>query len=116
MPDSVPHLLRETKAAVLLDDLGGWVTALQDAAGWREGVMEEPLRGLVDAIHSRDQIVLVSPEVGLAVVPENLAARRFVDAVGSVNQAVAEVCHRVVLVVAGQPLWIKGGTGTSLTP
>jgi adenosyl cobinamide kinase/adenosyl cobinamide phosphate guanylyltransferase len=118
-PESVPRLLREADAgeAFLVDDLGGWVTALHDAAGWREPVAVQPLRELVDAISTaRADIVLVSPEVGLTVVPENRAARRFADVLGGLNQAVADACAAVVLVVAGQPLWIKGAPPTSLTP
>jgi nicotinate-nucleotide--dimethylbenzimidazole phosphoribosyltransferase len=46
--------------------------------------------------------ILVSEEVGLAVHPETAAGRAFVDAVGELNQAVAGIAERVVLVVAGR--------------
>ncbi len=48
--------------------------------------------------------MLVSPEVGLTVVPGTEAGRRFADALGALNQQLAAVCDRVVLVIAGQPL------------
>lgn len=118
-PRALPRLLRQAGAgdSLLVDDLGGWVTALHDAAGWRGPVAEGPLRELVDAIGTtRADIVLVSPEVGLTVVSENPAARRFTDVLGGVNQAVADACARVVLLVAGQSLWIKSTSPTSLTP
>jgi adenosyl cobinamide kinase/adenosyl cobinamide phosphate guanylyltransferase len=118
-PDALPNLIRESGPgdAVLVDDLGNWVTALCDASGWQGSAVQEPLRHLVAAIRtSRAEIVLVSPEVGLTVVPDNHAARRFVDALGMVNHAMADICPQVVLVAAGQPLWIKGAAPTSLTP
>ena len=52
-------------------------------------------------------LVLVSPEVGLTVVPATASGRRFADELGSLNQRVAAVCDQVVLVVAGQPVSIK---------
>ena len=52
--------------------------------------------------------VLVSNEVGLGIVPDNALARAFRDAAGRLHQAVAEQADRVVLVVAGLPLTVKG--------
>lgn len=118
-PDALANLIRDSEPgdAVLVDDLGNWVTALYDAAGWQGPAGQEPLRQLVAAIRvTRAEIVLVSPEVGLTVVPDNHAARRFADTLGTVNRAIADTCARVALVVAGQPLWIKGAAPTSLTP
>jgi adenosylcobinamide kinase/adenosylcobinamide-phosphate guanylyltransferase len=45
--------------------------------------------------------------VGLTVVPATESGRRFADQLGSLNQRLAAVCDRVVLVVAGQPLTVK---------
>ncbi|MGH3731720.1 MAG: bifunctional adenosylcobinamide kinase/adenosylcobinamide-phosphate guanylyltransferase [Micromonosporaceae bacterium] len=118
-PESVPQLLREAADgdAYLVDDLGGWVTAICDAAGWHPGAIDRPLTELSDALHTtRGTVVLVSPEVGLSVVPDNRAARLFADALGTVNRTVAGVCSGVVLVVAGQPLWIKRAEGSNLSP
>ena len=53
-------------------------------------------------------VVLVTNELGLGIVPENSLARRFRDAHGLMNQAVAAACQRVTLMVAGQPLAVKG--------
>jgi adenosylcobinamide kinase/adenosylcobinamide-phosphate guanylyltransferase len=43
----------------------------------------------------------------LTVVPETAAGRRFADELGTLNQRLAGVCDRVVLVVAGQPITVK---------
>ena len=52
-------------------------------------------------------IILVSNEVGLGIVPETPLGRVFRDAQGRLNQAVARVCDRVEVVVAGLPLTLK---------
>ncbi|HEY7666354.1 MAG TPA: bifunctional adenosylcobinamide kinase/adenosylcobinamide-phosphate guanylyltransferase [Xanthobacteraceae bacterium] len=52
--------------------------------------------------------VLVSNEVGSGIVPDSPLGRRFRDAQGNLNQRLAARCDRVVLVVAGLPLVVKG--------
>lgn len=51
--------------------------------------------------------VLVSSEVGLSIVPDNALGRRFRDAQGELNQRMAKIADRVVLVAAGLPLILK---------
>ena len=53
-------------------------------------------------------VVLVSNEVGLGLVPGTPLGRGFRDAQGSLNQAVAAVCQRVEIMVAGLPMALKG--------
>jgi adenosylcobinamide kinase / adenosylcobinamide-phosphate guanylyltransferase len=53
-------------------------------------------------------LVLVANEVGFGIVPDHPLGRRFRDAQGVLNQRIAACADRVVLVVAGLPLTIKG--------
>lgn len=53
-------------------------------------------------------IVLVSNEVGMGLVPMGAVARCFSDEAGRLNQAVASACDRALFIVAGMPLTLKG--------
>lgn len=52
-------------------------------------------------------VVLVSNEVGMGLVPPYPLGRAFRDALGRVNQAAAAQCDEVYLIVAGLPLRLK---------
>lgn len=52
-------------------------------------------------------VVLVGNEIGLGVIPLGREVRAFVDALGCLNQSLAECCSRVTLMVAGLPLTLK---------
>lgn len=54
------------------------------------------------------EVVLVSNEVGMGIVPQGAVSRWFVDEAGRLNQAVAALCDHVQLVAAGLPLVLKG--------
>ena len=94
---------------LLVDDLGGWVTVLLDPAH-QPADDTATIEELAAAIRSSAaRLVLVSPEVGLSLVPTTPLGRAFTDALGATNRAVADACDAVVLVVAGQPSWLKPG-------
>ncbi|MDG4832285.1 bifunctional adenosylcobinamide kinase/adenosylcobinamide-phosphate guanylyltransferase [Solwaraspora sp. WMMD1047] len=92
---------------LLVDDLGGWVTVLLDPAHQPADDVATiaELAAAVAACAAR--LVLVSSEVGLSMVPLTPVGRAFADALGSANRALADACDAVVLVVAGQPAWLK---------
>ncbi|QZH59734.1 bifunctional adenosylcobinamide kinase/adenosylcobinamide-phosphate guanylyltransferase [Mycolicibacterium farcinogenes] len=102
-------LAESPDTATLVDDIGGWLTAVMDRVGaWTGAPVDAEADALVAAVAAfTAPLVLVTPEVGLTVVPATEAGRRFADELGSVNQRLAAVCDRVVLVVAGQPLTVK---------
>lgn len=53
-------------------------------------------------------VILVSGEVGLGIVPMGELTRRFVDELGLLNQRLAQQADRVWWVVAGLPQCVKG--------
>lgn len=110
--DITAQLRRPPHTPTLIDDLGTWLTgtldrhrAWENAAG---GAVRNAIDHMIGAVYAFPAtLVLVSPEVGLTVVPATASGRRFTDELGDLNQRVATVCDRVVLVVAGQPVPIK---------
>ena len=52
--------------------------------------------------------VLIANEVGSGIVPDHPLGRKFRDLQGVLNQRMAARADRVVLVVAGLPLALKG--------
>jgi adenosylcobinamide kinase / adenosylcobinamide-phosphate guanylyltransferase len=108
--DDVTTRLREAPhSPTLIDDLGAWLTCAMDRTGaWDGGSVAAPVDDMVAAVGDFGApLVLVSPEVGLTVVPATASGRRFADELGSLNQRLAALCDQVVLVVAGQALQIK---------
>jgi adenosylcobinamide kinase/adenosylcobinamide-phosphate guanylyltransferase len=107
--DDVAAQLRSDTTPTLVDDIGGWLTAVMDRRdAWTCGSVDDDVDDLLNAVETFDAaLALVSPEVGLAVVPATESGRRFADELGTLNQRLAELCERVVLVVAGQPMMLK---------
>jgi adenosylcobinamide kinase/adenosylcobinamide-phosphate guanylyltransferase len=54
-------------------------------------------------------LIIVTNEVGMGIVPDNEMSRQYRDLLGTVNQRVAALAQEVVLMVSGIPLVIKGG-------
>jgi adenosylcobinamide kinase/adenosylcobinamide-phosphate guanylyltransferase len=52
-------------------------------------------------------VVLVGNEIGLGVIPMGRETRAFVDALGRLNQDVAQACEHVTFMAAGLPLTLK---------
>ncbi len=88
------------RGAVLLDSVTLWVSA-RAYGGEESGTLEEFERFLGRAGNLSEPVILVSDEVGLGVVPESDAGRRFRDLLGLVNQRAAAAAGEVHLCVAG---------------
>lgn len=69
---------------------------------------EERERFLTALEQAHGDILIVSNEVGMGIVPQGAISRWFVDEAGRLNQAVAARCERAVWVAAGLPLTLKG--------
>jgi len=92
---------------VLVDCLTLWLSNL--IADPDQARFERERDALLDVLPTLPgEIVLVSNEVGLGIVPMGALTRRFVDEAGRLHQAIARRCDRVLFVAAGLPLALKG--------
>jgi adenosyl cobinamide kinase/adenosyl cobinamide phosphate guanylyltransferase len=90
---------------VLVDCLTLWLSNLMLADADIDAETAELETALAEAAAP---VVLVANEVGSGIVPDHPLGRRFRDLQGNLNQRLAARADRVVLVVAGLPLAIKG--------
>jgi adenosylcobinamide kinase/adenosylcobinamide-phosphate guanylyltransferase len=102
---------------VILDCITLWVTNLLmqfvnddlvDEAPFMQASQAETEK-LLAAIHNTEQDwLIVSNEVGLSLVPPYQMGRVYRDALGWVNQRLAQEADKVIFMVAGIPMNVKG--------
>lgn len=121
-PLALATLLRRECTAgrlLLVDCLTLWLTNLMlcgDEPLPEAGVLLLPARfdderaALLELLDAGlpGELILVSNEVGMGIVPLGALSRRFADEAGRLNQDVAARTGRVILVAAGLPLVLKG--------
>ena len=101
-----PVLLAETlidnaaeNTCLMVDCLTLWLSNL---LGEKEGAADQAISTLINALpHLPGEIIFVSSEVGLGVMPANALARQYADRLGELNQSIAQQCEQVTLAVAG---------------
>ena len=89
----------------VVDCLTLWLSNLM----FTERDLEAATEALLQAAgRSASEIIVVTNEVGMSIVPENALARRFRDEAGRLNRRVAERADQVTVMFAGIPLVLKG--------
>ncbi|HKK01916.1 MAG TPA: bifunctional adenosylcobinamide kinase/adenosylcobinamide-phosphate guanylyltransferase [Desulfuromonadales bacterium] len=92
---------------LLVDCLTLWLTnLLLDSDTTRLGRERDALLHTLPTLPG--EIVLVSNETGLGVVPMGELSRRYCDETGWMHQDLARLCNRAIFTVAGLPLILKG--------
>jgi len=98
-----------SERVVLVDCITLWVSnvllAEENAAA---EVMVRELGGLLEWYRTAQcEMIVVSNEVGMGIVPDSALGRAYRDLLGLVNKRIAEVADEVFLLVAGVPVEIK---------
>jgi adenosylcobinamide kinase/adenosylcobinamide-phosphate guanylyltransferase len=94
---------------VVIDCLTLWLSNLL-CDGATEAQLQARVAELVDAIADRPgEVVLVTNEVGLGIVPEHALGRLFRDVAGRAHQQLAALADEVYLGAVGMMLRIKPG-------
>ncbi len=111
-PLKLAKLIGEMSACdelVLVDCLTLFAANLMEAHGQDRPALLSETEDLISILrNAKCPVVLVSNEVGSGVVPAYASGRQFRDVLGDLNQQVATIADRVVLMIAGLPLFIKG--------
>lgn len=104
--------LESPQADVLLVDcLTMFVANVMGAKNGAEKATEKNINQVCEAIRaSKASIVVVSNEVGSGVVPAFRSGRIYRDLLGQMNQQVAEIADKVILMVAGVAVTVKDCT------
>lgn len=95
---------------VVIDCLTLWLANLEVATAPAEPAASPEVEAFLAylAAGPETDLVVVTNEIGTGIVPADPATRAFRDLTGRVNQRVAAVADRVVLMVCGLPLVVKG--------
>ncbi len=117
VPFDLPEAVARSSAPshlILVDCLTLWLTNLLMPLHDRpitDAAWQARCADLCDAIDAaRGPVLLVSNEIGLGISPLSPEARRFVDELGRLHQAVAARCARVTWMVAGIEMPVKRGS------
>lgn len=91
----------------LIDCLTFWYNNLFyyfDDTKKRIALLEE----FIDALKRvNKEIILVTNEVGMGIIPDNRLAREFIDFSGWANQKICSVCKKAFFVVAGKKFTLE---------
>jgi len=117
-PAELGRIVREHAAdsdRLIIDCLTFFAANLLDVAQNDPSKSESLLEEFLLALRATSaSIVLVSNEVGSGVVPEYPSGRRFRDLLGEINQKVAAIADRAILMIAGLPIALKGNLEVQL--
>lgn len=105
--DSVLKRIKTGCDAILIDCIGLFISNLM-AAKTNDRTIERKVRQVIKQIKKLTiSVIVVSNEVGMGIVPDNPAARRFRDLLGRANQIFAQNADKVIMMHAGIPTIIK---------
>lgn len=106
LASTLEGLTNDDSVTILLDCLTMWVTNLLCAED--KSLISKEVNALMNLLPNLAcDVILVSNEVGLGVIPMGELTRNYVDTAGKLHQEIAELADNVVLVVAGLPIAIK---------
>lgn len=111
LPDAIEKYVSQTGTLLLVDCLTLWLN---------NEMYHNPLthfddlcKSLLEVLSKAEcDVILVSNEVGMGIIPLGEVTRKFVDWQGWLNQNVAKQADKVTFVAAGLPLVLKNNTVT----
>ncbi len=97
----------DEKRCLIVDCLTLWLTQLLcETDATRLAREREALIEVLPRLPGH--VILIGNETNMGVLPPGELSRRYCDEAGLLHQSLAEVCDRVILIVAGLPFVLKG--------
>jgi adenosylcobinamide kinase/adenosylcobinamide-phosphate guanylyltransferase len=94
-----------TEDFVMIDCVTLWLNNLM----YYEKDIDLYIKSFCDTlIYCPKEVIIVTNEIGLGVIPEKKNIREYINKLGLLNQKIGEIADRVVLMVSGIPIYIKG--------
>ncbi|HER23706.1 MAG TPA: bifunctional adenosylcobinamide kinase/adenosylcobinamide-phosphate guanylyltransferase [Candidatus Atribacteria bacterium] len=75
---------------------------------WQEKILSEIEKLAEVSFKAPAQVIIVSNEVGMGLVPENPLGRVYRDILGRANSIIADKADEIFMMISGIPLKIKG--------
>jgi adenosylcobinamide kinase/adenosylcobinamide-phosphate guanylyltransferase len=102
---AVSGLENADAGVAVIDCLSVW---LGNCMHHQESIVDVIVEAFLDSLESAPcDLIIVTNEVGMGIIPDNQLARTYRDLLGSLNQQIARRAEQVVLLVAGIPVKIK---------
>ncbi len=93
---------------VLLDCITLWLTNFYHDTGYdHDRALEEAKKEWNAFIQQDFTLIVISNELGMGVHPQMETARKFADMQGWMNQHIAQLANKVILMVSGIPVTVK---------
>ena len=93
---------------IIIDCITVWVSNLLYKYGEDKTEFDETIFLFGKIKNTNCDIIIVSNEVGMGIIPENKLARHFRDVAGFINQQIAKLSEEVILMISGISVKIKG--------
>jgi adenosylcobinamide kinase/adenosylcobinamide-phosphate guanylyltransferase len=104
--EKVLNTLDSSVDCVIIDCLSFWISNLLTTFG-KEKIIDKTSQITTMAKKITPQLIIVSNEVGMGIVPNTSEGRIFRDILGKVNQIVASLADEVFFLLSGIPLRLK---------
>lgn len=99
---------RESRV-ILIDCLTIWVSNLFFRLADTPNEIKNEIESLIQIVElKKTDLIFVTNEVGLGLIPDHPLGRRYIEALGNLNQRMAHMSSEVIFMVSGIPMRVKG--------
>ncbi|MDP3919499.1 MAG: bifunctional adenosylcobinamide kinase/adenosylcobinamide-phosphate guanylyltransferase [Candidatus Omnitrophota bacterium] len=103
--------LAERSDFIVVDCITVWINNLLHHFLGKPAAIESEIESLLDVLNAKPtNMIIVTNEVGLGVMPVNALARQYAELLGKTNQRIAAISDQVIMMISGIPQKVKDAT------